>query len=63
LLQQVHGLRCVDAGPLEQARIVESLTAMLIGINVRHRAHAGIRITGLPAELWPELHPDHEDPR
>lgn len=57
LLRHIPGLRCVDAGPLEQARIVEQLTAVLIGINVRHRAHAGIRITGLPdaAALWPEL--------
>lgn len=62
ILQRIGGLRCVDAGPLEQARIVESLTAMLIGINVRHRAHAGIRITGLPHELWPELS-EHEDDR
>ncbi len=56
LLHRITGLRCVDAGPLEQARIVEQLTAVLIGINVRHRAHAGIRITGLPDEaaLWPE---------
>lgn len=62
LLQRIDGLRAVDAGPLEQARIVESLTALLIGINVRHRAHAGIRITGLPGELWPE-HPTREDQR
>lgn len=57
VLQRIAGLRCVDAGPLEQARLVEGLTAMLIGINVRHKAHAGIRITGLPGVLWPE-HPD-----
>ncbi|MDO9356626.1 MAG: NADPH-dependent F420 reductase [Solirubrobacteraceae bacterium] len=62
LLQRIDGLRAVDAGPLEQARIVESLTAMLIGMNVRHRAHAGIRITGLPSDLWPE-HTNHEDQR
>ncbi|MDQ8043428.1 MAG: NADPH-dependent F420 reductase [Solirubrobacteraceae bacterium] len=54
LLDRIEGLRCVDAGPLEQARIVEQLTATLIGINVRHKAHAGIRITGLPPVLWPE---------
>ena len=55
LLRHVPGLRPIDAGPLEQSRIVEQLTATLIGINVRHRAHAGIRITGLPdAALWPE---------
>ena len=48
ILEQVDGLRCVDAGPLEMARIVEPLTAMLIGINGRYRTHAGIRIMGLP---------------
>jgi hypothetical protein len=34
------------------ARVTESLTAMLISINARHKTHAGIRITGLPAQLW-----------
>jgi NADPH-dependent F420 reductase len=48
VIERVDGLRCVDAGGLEQARIVEPLTAMLIGINRRYRTHAGIRITGLP---------------
>jgi NADPH-dependent F420 reductase len=53
LLERVEGLRCVDCGRLEMARIVESLTALLIAINARHKAQAGIRITGLPAERWP----------
>jgi NADPH-dependent F420 reductase len=48
LIKLVDGLRPVDGGPLEQARIVESLTALLIGINSRYRTHAGIRVTGLP---------------
>jgi predicted dinucleotide-binding enzyme len=39
----------VDCGPLELARIVEQFTALIISINVRHRARAGIKITGLPA--------------
>jgi 8-hydroxy-5-deazaflavin:NADPH oxidoreductase len=47
IIEKVEGLRCVDAGPLEMARIVEPLTAMLIGINGRYKTHAGIRITGL----------------
>jgi hypothetical protein len=34
------------------ARITESLTALLISVNVRHKAHAGIRLTGLPDTLW-----------
>jgi NADPH-dependent F420 reductase len=54
LIAKIDGLRPVDAGRLETARIVESLTALLIGTNARYKTHAGIRITGLPAELWPE---------
>jgi NADPH-dependent F420 reductase len=58
LIERIDGLRCVDAGPLEQARIVEPLTAMLIGINGRYKTHAGIRITGLPGgDLFPPLQP------
>jgi hypothetical protein len=56
LIDRIDGLRCVDAGPLEQARIVEPLTAMLIGVNGRYKTHAGIRITGLPdGDLFPPL--------
>jgi NADPH-dependent F420 reductase len=47
LIDQIEGLRCIDAGRLEMARITESLTALLISINVRHKAHAGIKITGV----------------
>src|SRR5256714_13017377 len=54
LIARIEGLRPVDAGRLEQARIVESITALLIGVNARYKTHAGVRITGLPAELWPE---------
>lgn len=53
LVHHIPGLRCVDCGRLEQARITEPLTALLIGINGRYKAHAGIRVTGLPEELWP----------
>jgi predicted dinucleotide-binding enzyme len=52
LIEQVAGLRCVDCGPLEMARVAESLTAMLISVNVRYKAHAGIRLTSLPERLW-----------
>jgi hypothetical protein len=52
LLERIDGLRCVDCGRLEMARVTESLTALLIGVNSRYKAHAGIRLTGLPAQLW-----------
>ena len=48
LLDRIDGLRTVDCGPLEMARIIEQLTPLLISINVRHKTRAGIRITGLP---------------
>jgi 8-hydroxy-5-deazaflavin:NADPH oxidoreductase len=53
LIARIRGLRCVDAGRLEMARIAESLTALMISINARYKTHAGVRVTGLPADLWP----------
>ncbi|HET8978973.1 MAG TPA: NADPH-dependent F420 reductase [Solirubrobacteraceae bacterium] len=47
LVDRIDGLRAVDCGPLEMARIVEQLTPLLISINVRNKTRAGIRITGL----------------
>ena len=47
LVERIEGLRGVDAGRLETARITEQLTALLISIHVRHRTHPGIKITGL----------------
>ncbi len=49
LIKLVPGLRPVDCGPLELARIVEQLTALIISINARHKARAGIKVTGLPS--------------
>ena len=49
MIEEIAGLRAVNAGPLEMARIVEQLTPMLISINARYKTHAGIRINGLPA--------------
>ncbi|HEX5711882.1 MAG TPA: NADPH-dependent F420 reductase [Solirubrobacterales bacterium] len=53
LIELIPGLRAVNAGALEMARIVEQLTPMLISVNTRYKAHAGIRLTGLPdADHW-----------
>jgi NADPH-dependent F420 reductase len=49
LAEKVPGVRAVDGGRLENSRVLEQITALLIGINIRYKAHAtGIRITGLP---------------
>jgi len=46
----VDGLRALDGGPLSNARIVEEMTALIIGLNIRHKCPdgLGIRFTGLP---------------
>jgi 8-hydroxy-5-deazaflavin:NADPH oxidoreductase len=55
LVELIPGLRAVNAGPLETARIVEQLTPLLISINSRYKTHAGVRITGLPRDgRWTE---------
>lgn len=48
LVEQIPGLRAVNAGALETARIVEQLTPLLISVNARYKTRAGIRITGVP---------------
>jgi 8-hydroxy-5-deazaflavin:NADPH oxidoreductase len=48
LVTRIPGLRAIDGGKLENARIVEQITALLIGLNIRHKGHGGIRVTGLP---------------
>jgi 8-hydroxy-5-deazaflavin:NADPH oxidoreductase len=48
LAAKIPGVRAIDGGKLENARVVEQITALLIGLNIRHKGHAGIRITGLP---------------
>lgn len=47
-MAEAAGMRGLDAGPLQNAVVVEGLTAVLIGINIRYKANkAGVKITGL----------------
>lgn len=52
LARKIPGVRALDGGKLENARIVEQITALLIGFNIRHKGHAGLRITGLSPEAY-----------
>jgi hypothetical protein len=52
LARKIPGVRALDGGRLENARIIEQLTAVLIGLNIRYKGHSGLRITGLPAEAF-----------
>ncbi len=47
LAQGMTSGRVVDCGPLASARALEGLTAVIVNVNKRYKAHAGVRITGL----------------
>jgi NADPH-dependent F420 reductase len=47
LIEGIPGMRWVDVGGLQMARIAETLTALLISVNGRYAVHeAGFRVTG-----------------
>jgi len=52
LAARIAGVRAIDGGKLENARILEQITALLVGMNIRHKGHSGIRITGLPSTAY-----------
>ncbi len=60
LVNLIEGLRPIDAGALEMARVVESLTALLISLNRQYKVqHSGVRITGLEAhDAYNDAHSD-----
>jgi len=49
LAAKVVAGRALDAGPLASARALEGLTAVIVNLNRRYKAHAGIRVTGIDA--------------
>ena len=52
LAVKIPRVRAIDGGRLENARIIEQVTALLIGLNIRHKGHGGVRITGLPEAAY-----------
>jgi 8-hydroxy-5-deazaflavin:NADPH oxidoreductase len=52
LAVKIPGVRALDGGKLENARILEQITALLVGLNIRHKGHSGVRITGLPSAAY-----------
>lgn len=55
LAAKIPRIRAIDGGKLENARLIEQITALLIGLNIRHKGHGGIRITGLPDAAYRTL--------
>jgi predicted dinucleotide-binding enzyme len=51
LIEKILGVKVVDCGPLERAQIIEKITPLLIGLNIKKTCtDAGIRITGIDPE-------------
>jgi len=48
LVDRIEGLRGIDAGSLSQAAAIEAFTAVLITVNIRHRVHAAVQLSGFP---------------
>lgn len=46
LVDQVDGLRALDAGTLDSAGAIEAMTAVLVQVNVRYRTHSMLRLVG-----------------
>ncbi len=47
LAGKVTSGRAIDAGPLASARALEGMTAVIVNVNKRYKAHAGLRMTGV----------------
>ena len=47
LAEKLVSGRAIDAGPLASARALEGMTAVIVNVNKRYKAHAGLRITGV----------------
>ena len=47
LVERMKNLRAIDAGGLPSSKYVEGITALLVGINRRHKARSEIKIIGL----------------
>jgi hypothetical protein len=51
LIERIPGVKVLDCGPLERAQIIEKITPLLIGLNIKKTCKdAGIRITGVDPE-------------
>ncbi|MCR5026242.1 MAG: NADPH-dependent F420 reductase [Methanobrevibacter sp.] len=48
IIDKIPGIKTIDTGILEKARIIEKITPLLIGLNIKYKSHyGGLRITGI----------------
>ncbi|WP_404809416.1 NADPH-dependent F420 reductase, partial [Methanobrevibacter smithii] len=51
IIEKIPGLKAIDIGPLNKAHLIESITPLLIGMNIKFKSHyGGFRITGIDFE-------------
>ncbi|SDA67605.1 NADPH-dependent F420 reductase [Methanobrevibacter millerae] len=51
IINKIPGVKTIDCGILEKARIIEKITPLLIGLNIKYKSHyGGLRITGINFE-------------
>lgn len=51
IINKIPGIKTLDCGNLEKSRIIEKITPLLIGLNIKYKSHyGGLRITGIPFE-------------
>lgn len=49
IIDKIPGIKTIDCGVLEKSRIIEKITPLLIGLNIKYKSHyGGLRITGIP---------------
>ena len=49
IINKIPGIRTIDVGILKKSRIIEKITPLLIGLNIKYKSHyGGLRITGIP---------------
>ncbi len=49
IINKIPGIRTIDVGILEKSRIIEKITPLLIGLNIKYKSHyGGLRVTGIP---------------
>jgi predicted dinucleotide-binding enzyme len=57
LAQRMIKGHALDAGPLASARALEGMTAVIVNLNRRYGAHAGLRVSGMPISPLPRTRP------
>src|SRR6266576_4260913 len=50
LAGRLVGGRALDAGPRANSRALEAMTAVILNVNKQYRAHAGLKLTGIPGK-------------